>query len=197
MDIEMTRRQLLLAGGTGLLSIPSLSTQELSKSNVPPKSSTTSYPTARELLTGLKSVILSPWDMQIQASDRSDDVPDTMALDTKTELLLRRNKIPFITASEYVATPEKFADKLPSALLTSSIILLRVPGGAYSFFAKVEVMENAFVGRTKKETLCTVWGDGHIGVTGAPRLKGAIADVIERFLDRFANDFLAVNPPKP
>jgi len=110
-------------------------------------------------------------------------------LKTEVELKLRLAGIKIYSHEEYVKN---------LVGISSLYVNLNIVGnneGAYVFNIYIALRELAYIQRTNKPSLATIWEYGYAGFT--PKASNSfIREELKRGLDTFLNDYLAVNPKK-
>jgi len=68
--------------------------------------------------------------------------------------------------------------------------------GFYAFSLEIAIKEAAYIKRNNRPDHVTTWNDGVLGFFTKENSLELIREVLKRVLDRFLNDYLAVNPKK-
>ena len=113
-------------------------------------------------------------------------------LQTTAELRLRAAGITVISDAEALASKEWIP------YIYVDVNLMKIPDREqYAYSIVVECMQAARVISNKAFTIAVTWDTKGMGVSGSSRTKQTIKEKVADLCDKFANDFLSVNPKTP
>ena len=145
----------------------------------------------RETLRGLPGVYVVIEDL---GTDIKKDGLTEEQLRTDVEVRLRRAGIRVLTLDEVKESLIKPALLIRVTALKSDSLSKLLEGSIYSFSISIELKQVATLGRMpSKFFLVTTWNDGVIGFATVKNVR-IIRDDLGDYVDKFANDFLTVNP---
>ncbi len=105
-------------------------------------------------------------------------------LQTRVELRLRRSGITVLE------------DAIP--FLYININVKKVPTGLYAVATEVSLKQQVYLVRDSSIEISGVtWNVASVGTVGENRLARSILDHVGKYVDEFANDYLAANPRYP
>ncbi len=105
-------------------------------------------------------------------------------LQTQVELRLRRSGITVLE------------DAIP--FLYININVKKVPTGLYAVATEVSLKQQVYLVRDSSiEITGVTWNVASVGTVGENRLARSILDHVGKYVDEFANDYLAANPRYP
>ncbi|MFA6242028.1 MAG: hypothetical protein WC655_13930 [Candidatus Hydrogenedentales bacterium] len=149
----------------------------------------------KSTLAGIKAVSLAV--NALRPKDMPDGLmPSESALQTKTELILRRNGIRILPDGEA---------RLDNSRLAVSVVVTKIPTvPAYALTVAVELLDLVTAPRDTGVVLtrATTWPFGGWGLHGPSvvhenRLREYVVESVTTQLEMFCNDYLAANPPEP
>jgi len=113
------------------------------------------------------------------------------SLKTKVELKLRLAGIKISSREELVLNfyPVLYVDLSTVRWAVGDISL-------YAFNIDITLRETAYIKRNNKSILAATWKSGGIGIHGKQEILEQINNMLQVILNRFLNDYLAVNPKK-
>lgn len=138
----------------------------------------------RESLKGLTGVHVIVEDLDSDAKELGLTVAELL---TKAELELRKANIRVMTKDENSKTDQR-------AYLYISIVTV-VEEGLVTYNLSVKLSQRVELTNGYRMLACT-WSTTSVGTVGASRIKLINTDALPGKIEKFANDFLAVNLPK-
>jgi hypothetical protein len=145
----------------------------------------------RETLRGLPGVHVVIEEL---GADIKKDGLTEEQLQTDVEVRLRRAGIRVLTLDEVKNSSIKPALVITITALKSDVLSKLLEGNIYCFSVSIELKQVASLARMPSNVfLVTTWNDGAVGFATAKNVR-TIRDGLGDYVDKFANEFLTVNP---